>query len=231
MSAVAATSLGYVALGFDPETDEGLVWSSRDGRDWSAAVSVPSFEVQPSVNDVVALGDGFLAYGSTSRNERAALWTSLDGRQWQEVAGFPTSPSSSVNAVTASGTRLVAVGASYLERGTVALAWTSSDGLEWQRVLDHDANEPGEMLAVVPLGSGFLAVGTGGGDQRENLRAAVWSSADGLSWQREADQPGFRLARMSEVIRAGPGLVALGERADDPAMEVFTPAVWLGVAR
>lgn len=231
MSAVAANALGYVVLGFDPQTGEGLVWTSRDGRDWSAPMSVPAFEVQPSVNDVVALGQGFLAYGSTAHNERAALWTSIDGRQWRQVEGFPTSPSSSVNAVTASGTRLVAVGASYLERGTVALAWTSTDGLEWQRVLDHDANEPGEMLSATPLGTRFLAVGSIGGERREDLRATVWSSDDGLGWRREPEQPGFSLARMSEVIRAGPGLVALGERADDPAMEVFTPAVWLGVAR
>lgn len=231
MSAVAANALGYVALGFDPDTDEGLAWTSRDGRDWSTALSVPSFEVQPSVNDVVALGDGFLAYGSTSGNERAALWTSFDGREWQLVAGFPASPSSTVNAVAASGTRLVAVGASYLERGTMALAWTSVDGLVWQRVLDLDAFEEGEMLGVVPLGTGFLAVGRAGGDEREDLRAAVWSSPDGLSWLRGPADPSFGGARMSDVIRAGPGLVVLGERADDPAMEEFTPAVWLGVAR
>jgi hypothetical protein len=231
MSAVAANALTYVALGFDPETDEGLAWTSRDGRDWSAALSVPAFEVQPSVNDVIALGDGFLAYGSTARNERAALWTSFDGQEWQLVGGFPTSPSSTVNAVTASATQLVAVGASYLERGTMALAWTSQDGLEWQRVLDHDAFEEGEMLGVVSLATGFLAVGRAGGDEREDLRAAVWTSPDGLSWLREPDDPTFARARMSDVLRAGPGLVALGERADDPALEEFTPAVWLGVAR
>ena len=231
MSAVAANALGYVALGFEPETGNGLAWTSRNGREWSAAMVVPSFEVQPSVNDIVALGNGFLAYGSTAHNERAALWTSRDGRQWQAVAGFPSSPNSSVNAVASSGTRLVAVGASYLDRGTVALAWSSGDGVEWQRVLEEDANEPGEMLGAVPVGTGFVAVGSEGGEQREELRAAVWSSLDGLAWQREPEQPGFGLARMSEVLRAGPGLVALGERADDPAMELFTPAVWLGVAR
>ena len=231
MSAVAANSLGYVVVGYDPDTEEGLTWMSRDGRDWTPSVSVPSFEVQPSVNDVVALAQGFMAYGSTSRNERAALWFSRDGQDWQLVAGFPTGPSSAVHAVVASGIRLVAVGASYLERGSFALAWASDDGLEWRRVLDEDAGEEGEMLSVVPLGTGFLAVGESAGQERQDFRAAVWSSPDGLSWQRQPHDPNFDLARMSEVIRAGPGLVALGERASDPAMEEFTPAAWLGVAR
>jgi hypothetical protein len=231
MTAVAGNSLGYVALGFDPDTDEGLAWTSRDGRAWSDAMVVPEFEIQPSINDVVALGEGFIAYGSTARDERAALWTSFDGRSWQRVLGMPTSPSSTVNSVTASGTRLVAVGASYVDAGTIALAWASDDGIDWQAVLDDTAAEAGEMVGVVSVRSGFLAVGSVEGPEREDLHGVLWWSDDGLTWLREPDQPPFVHGRVTDVLRAGPGLVVIGETADDPAMEEFTPTIWLGQAR
>ncbi len=231
MTAVAANALGYVALGFDPETEEGLAWSSRDGRDWGPPVVVPEFQVQPSINDVVALGDGFIAFGSTALDERAALWTSLDGRQWQRVLGLPTSPSSTINGVAASGTLLIAVGAGYTDEGTVALAWASEDGFDWQSVLDDDAAEAGEMLDVVSIHTGFLAVGSVEGLEREDLQAAVWWSPNGLSWHREPDHPSFAQGRMADAVRAGSGLVVLGERADDPAVENFRPTTWLGLAQ
>jgi hypothetical protein len=231
MTAVAATSLGYVALGFDPDTDEGLAWTSREGRAWSEAMVVPEFEVQPSINDVVALGAGFIAFGSTARDERAALWTSLDGRNWQRVLGLPTSPNSTINSVTASGTRLVAVGASYGDGGTVALAWASDDGIDWQAVLDDTSAEAGEMVGVVSVRSGFLAVGSVEGPEREDLRGVMWWSDDGLAWLREPELPAFAHGRVTDVLRAGPGLVVIGESADDPAVEEFTPTIWLGQSR
>jgi hypothetical protein len=231
MSAVAANALGYVALGFDAETEEGLAWLSRDGLDWSAAIPVPSFGIQPSINHVVAIGDGFVAHGFTALSERAALWTSFDGREWERVAGLPTSPNSNINGLVSSGTRLVAVGAGYLDEGTIALAWASDNGIDWEWVLGEDAAEPGEMLSVVPVGPGFLAVGSAGEGQRDDFRAAVWWSADGHSWQRAPTEPSFERARMSQILRAGPGLVALGEQVDDPAGEMFRPAVWLGIPR
>lgn len=228
MTAVAANSVGYVALGFDPDTDEGLVWASRDGRAWSEALVVPEFEIQPSINDVVALGEGFIAFGSTARDERAALWTSFDGRSWQRVLGLPTSPNSTVNSVAASGRRLVAVGASYADAGTVALAWASDDGIDWQAALDDASAEEGEMVGVVSVRGGFLAAGSAEGPEREDLHGVMWWSDDGLTWLREPDLPAFAHARVADVLRAGPGLVVLGETADDPAVEEFTPTIWLG---
>lgn len=231
MSAVAANSVGYVALGFDPDTDEGLVWTSRDGRAWSEALVVPEFEIQPSINDIVALGEGFVAFGSTAHDERAALWTSLDGRNWQRVLGLPTSPSSTVNSVTASGARLVAVGASYADEGTFALAWASEDGIDWRATLDDTSAEAGEMVGVVSVRGGFLAAGSLEGPEREDLHGVVWWSSDGLTWLREPDLPIFAHGRVADLVRAGPGLVVIGETADDPAVEEFTPTIWLGQSR
>jgi hypothetical protein len=231
MTAVAAGARGYVALGFDPAGGEGLAWTSADGRAWNAAVGVPVFGLQPSVNDVIARVDGYLAYGSTGADERAALWRSRDGIEWLLVDAFPSTPGSSVMAVAASGASLAAVGADYSTDAARALAWVSTDGQLWQRTLDPAATETGEMLAVVPVGIGFMAVGAAGGEGHGGFAAAVWSSTDGFAWRREPDDASFANARMSEVVRAGPGLVALGEAALDPAGENVRPQVWLGVAR
>jgi len=231
MTAVAAGVRGYVAIGFDPATGEGLAWSSADGSSWNAAVEVPVFGPQPSVNDIIAGRDGYLAYGSTGDDERAAMWRSRDGMEWLRVDPFPSAPGSSVMSVAVSGELIVGVGADYSSDVGQALVWVSTNSQAWLPALDPVAGEAGEMLAVVPVGSGFMAVGAVGGKGHAGFEAAVWSSPDGFDWQREPHDASFVNARMSGLVLAGPGLVALGEASLDPDGEEVRPQVWLGLAR
>jgi hypothetical protein len=92
-----------------------------------------------------------------------------------------------------------------------AAVWTSVDGITWTRV-PHDetvfgtggnpptSTSPGPvMLSVTAGGPGLVAVG----------RKAAWTSPDGFTWTRIADDVTAR-SFMTGVTAGGPGLVAVG---------------------
>ncbi|NNF52998.1 MAG: hypothetical protein HKN03_01005 [Acidimicrobiales bacterium] len=102
----------------------------------------------------------------------------------------------------------------------------------WSRVPHHEAaafggeGEQG-MSSVTVGGPGLVAVGW------ENGYAAVWTSADGLSWSQVAHDEavfGGRDTQMRSVSVGGPGLVAVGwedEVLDEDAEP--SAAVWTSV--
>jgi len=94
--------------------------------------------------------------------------------------------------------------------------WTSIDGFAWSRV-PHDESVFGgegeqQMVSVTAGSPGLVAVGwdTSSG----SVDAAVWTSADGMTWSRvphdESVFGGQHDQTMSSVAIGGPGLVAVG---------------------
>ena len=143
-----------------------------------------------------------------------------------------SSYSQGMHDVTAGGPGLVAVG-SYQFEGAYgypdedAAVWTSVDGLTWMRVPDDTtvfgghhpqhpeiSNCPQSMYGVVGGGPGLVAVGFEAWSVGMEANAAVWTSPDGLVWQRvphdEAVFGGPDNQVMQAVAAGGPGLVAVG---------------------
>jgi hypothetical protein len=99
----------------------------------------------------------------------------------------------------------------------------------WDRIPHDEAVFGGDgdqmMSGAVATGSGVVVVGsdTSGGDQD----AAVWTSADGLSWSRvphdEGGLGGDGDQMMLAVTAGGPGFVAVGLDGSDSDSDV---AVW-----
>ncbi len=118
--------------------------------------------------------------------------------------------------VAVGGPGVVAVGYDGPVAFEDAVVWASPDGFTWTRIPDDETVFNGgwgqSMSSVVAVGSGLVAVGYdtsgGGGD------AAVWTSADGVTWVRvphdEAIFDGDELQEMSSVAAVGSGLVAVG---------------------
>ena len=119
-----------------------------------------------------------------------------------------------MRAVVAGGPGLVAIG----YNGGAAAVWTSTDGLTWEPVPYDEAVFGGwqEMRAVVAGGPGLVAVGcdfTGVEGSDDGGTAAVWTSADGLTWRRiSQDAVSGSVDRhcVNSVAVGGPGLVAVG---------------------
>ena len=213
---VAAAADGrLVAVGLDALRNQegslaGVVLLSADGVSWTRAPHDEAVFASESsdtvIADVVAGGRGFVAVGSEA------------------------TPAGSVFLVDP----VVALQEARRQRPTSlgevrGVAWTSRDGLAWSRVPEERLPDLGEanvqLHAVTTGGPGLVAVG-----RRESDRVidpVVWTSPDGETWSPAADleealrQTGGQL--MTDVIEAGPGLVAVGA---DGSIAGVNAAVW-----
>jgi hypothetical protein len=155
---------------------------------------------QGSVNEMAAGPTGFVVVGTrTDCNERAgaAAWVSPDARdQFTIVDADPALESAATETVRALGVAgdangFLAVGDRFVS-GTGrldadGLFWTSPDGRHWARVTMADPSVlagPGseEPQLATAWRNGWAVAGT---DSTAGVtRVVVWTSPDGVSWQR-----------------------------------------------
>jgi hypothetical protein len=219
---VVAAGPGLVAVGVDTSggDEDAAVWYSEDGITWTRA---PHDE---------------------------------------EVFGGPGNET--MTAITVGGPGLVAVGGSgppseveglHEISGQHAAVWYSADGIVWNRAPDSEAFVAADgaivMKDVAPGGPGLVAVGAlshpadeplavsdfGGVNTEidQDLDAVVWTSVDGLSWERlPHDDSAFGgdgvWHDMRAIAQHGRQLVAVGAAGFDilgpPSETLATAAVW-----
>jgi hypothetical protein len=231
MWSVTAGGPGLVAVGSDKLIGEwtaewtAAVWTSTDGITWTRVPNDPAIfggGGRPRMDCVTADGPGLIAVGSDGAggNWDAAVWTSPDGLTWTELpsddAGLNNPNNQLMLNMTVGGPGLVAVGYDGPWDDLDAAVWTSTDGLAWTQVPHDEEVFGGEATqwigSVVAGGPGLVAVGGdwSGGDED----AGVWTSMDGLIWNRVAHDEevfgGEGDQWMGTVVAASPGLVAAG---------------------
>jgi hypothetical protein len=205
---------------------------------------------EQGMSSVVAGGPGLVAVGSdgigvwvlTSSDQDfdpvdadAAVWTSSDGITWSRVphdeAVFGGEGGHVMLSVTSRGPGLVAVGAaSSVDTGDKpsnadAAVWVSVDGFTWSRV-PHDpevfaVSDRDWMASVIAGGPGLVAVGSTG-DVQTTHNAAVWTSADGITWTLLTQSQDSCHDEMWSVADGTFGLVAVGQSGCGPA----TGGIW-----
>jgi hypothetical protein len=147
---------------------------------------------------------------------------------------LPQSEPAAVDAVTAGGPGLIAVGGVEVRPEVPAVAggvvegaiWVSADGQSWTAIdgsglfwLTEEQADEGQSQHFTDLTSGpagLVAVGIEGYD------GMAWTSADGLTWSRAADDEalgGNDIQEIRRVIAGGPGYVAVGRNGS-------TAGVW-----
>jgi len=226
-TAVASAGPGVVAVGYDDAGGDrdAAVWVSTDGLTWQRVPHDDAVLGGPGAQGMLAVASGgpgvvAVGYDDAGGDRDAAVWVSTDGLAWQRIpndaAVFGAGGVQEASGVAAGAGRLVAVGYDDAGGDRDAAVWVSTDGVAWERVPHDEAvfGGPGfQMAAAVAAGtSGFAAGGTD--DPDGDLDAAMWASADGLTWQRVPHDeavfggPDFQVA--SGVAAAGPGFVTVG---------------------
>ena len=123
--------------------------------------------------------------------------------------------------VVAGGPGYAAVGFLDTAQGPRAAAWASLDGRRWTLVADFPAKDGSVVRSVASGSNGLVAVGVAG---RE---AAVWRSADGLTWLRsptQASLSGPQPLEMLSVTATAAAYTAVGY--EGPSVGVARPAFW-----
>ncbi|HUF32459.1 MAG TPA: hypothetical protein VMN58_04525 [Acidimicrobiales bacterium] len=205
---VADTGHGPVA--FATGAGGGAVWKSFDGTFWVRSFDQPTTFERPGAAHVVGVVDA--AAGLVALVEREGqgpeVWASPDGFAWQvgpatgaDLLPAPGPPRAS-SLVDAGDGLVVVVGSTAEADGVDAAAWTSSAARTWEpaphdeAVLGGDGSQ--EMVAVARVEGTIVAVGTEAAERGSGLDAAVWSSADGVRWQR-ADAERLRAPGRQQV--------------------------------
>ncbi len=148
---------------------------------------------------------GLVAVGWVLQDFSGASWHSTDGATWTFTGGFPAQ--TLLTAVAVNGGRYEAVG----RDGNGATAWTSTDAATWQKTQGPAfAASPLRLTAITPWKGGFVAGGYKG-NEFFSADAALWSSADGLTWRQANDSKSFHDARVWGVAAGPDGLVAVGQ--------------------
>ena len=182
---------------------DAAVWRSVDGLTWRrVGADNEAFggdTVRQSMIAVTAGGPGFVAVGQEG----------FDILGYDEWTPTPASNTDGRNHVA----------------DNVAAVWTSPDGETWTRVesdpsMAHSGGEVtgwATMFDIAPYTQGLVAVGrdvwvTTSEARRIRVHegAAVWLSADGLSWRRAVDVDTFAWPDMHAVTVVGDGMLVAG---------------------
>ncbi len=248
MAGVTDTSHGLVAVGsmeywtLDDEGVEELVtihptaWTSRDGITWERSWEGAGLAVQPGdyaeahvYMDAVAEGPNghLVAVGGVLDEDGesvAAVWTSTEGQEWSRIAPNAAAfgPGTVMFDVTWGDNGFVAVGTH--DEGSEARIWHSLDGHEWTQIDTNDQpfETIGSLGSVAALDSGYTTVGPEGGMDSRGTWVTLWTSPDGLEWDRvHAIGEGYS----SAVVVVDGGIAVAGGIA---GTDNFHAAVWVG---
>ncbi len=249
MVGVADTSHGLIATGameywtLDDEGVEELVtihpavWVSDDGTTWERAWEGAGSAVDPDdygdsylyMESVVEGPDGLLvAVGATldeNGEDIATVWTSVDGRQWERIEPDNTvfTPGTVMLDVALGEHGYVAVGT---EDGTDAAIWQSPDGATWARIdtASQSFDGIGSLDSVAALDAGYVTVGSRAWINGASGVVTVWTSPDGVTWDRVHSITGGYASGV--VVVDGSIAVSGGMPYDDN----FHASVWMGPA-
>jgi hypothetical protein len=171
------------------------------------------------LNRVVASGSTMVALGSQTSDGlvRQQFFVSSDaGKTWRlaplhAASGGQGGPGGQVP-LGHQATLLAGGPGGWLAIGPQAI-WTSPDGMSWTLASTHGVSPqlPGDaVLVITKTAAGFMAAGVGnaagGGTQ-----AVIWTSRDGLTWQRMT-AAGLGLAGAGEAVQ---GISYATYRGDD----------------
>ena len=201
-------------------------------------------EQDQKIRDAVRSGMQLYAVGFTQdeRDLDTALWQSRFGRRWTFFQGSAPSESGlqQMASIVLSEDGFLVAGGSVEGDGVDAAIWRWKPAAPFiKRMRDDDLGGPGDQQinAITVGGPGFVAVGEENIDG--NIDAVVWTSIDGVAWDRAVDPTGAFTGdgaqRMFAVTTSDAGLVAAGTDVLLGGVDALEPdgrwdaAVWTSI--
>jgi hypothetical protein len=227
-------------------TGQPKMLTSADGRTWTIEAADPGLTQAAALHVSIVSGlaegpSGFVAVGATALDDissgDARAWISADGVHWLAAASSGGMADAEMESVTAGPDGFVAVGIDGFPGGNTQLpsargaaVWRSSDGRTWSRLPWQKSFDGAVMFGVRRTSSGYIAWGEIHNTTAASLlRPPIWTSTDGLLWNRaigvfDAGWP----APIQSIVAIGDRLIASGSRqVSESGATISVPAIWL----
>ena len=177
------------------------VWSSTDGRTWSAADFPDAAASSVGLSAVAAAGPGFVIVGQDFTTSAGLVYLSADGHSWTRI-----------DSDVLAGESLTWVGG--INGAVVAFsddnhAFTSTDGQTWQAASDPSAADVANGLMVLKGDGTALWAVRNNTDQSKAGQLEVWRSTDAATWSQVASLDGSAGAMQAWVASGPAGVVVI----------------------
>ena len=174
------------------------------------------------INRIVAVGSTMVTTGSQTSDgvvRQQFLVSANAGASWRLAPVHSPVAGQGVQAALGHPATLLAGGpGGWVATGPQAI-WTSPNGLAWTLAATHGITPqlPGDAVWVLnKTSTGYLAAGTGNGPEKGQHTGVIWTSRDGLTWQRSTAaqlglaRPGESVPSISYVTSRGNATVISG---------------------
>ncbi|MEX2547858.1 MAG: hypothetical protein WD830_08740 [Chloroflexota bacterium] len=219
---------GFAAVGFQPIPGEGffgrqqgVTWTSVDGRTWQSAVDA-AFQFA-TLEDVVEFGGAIFVFGTIETcninlsedcveppDSGSAAWRQTAGAAWERLPLPLSMQSGTMAGVVAANDHLLAFGWTGDEARSVV--WTSVDGVTWSETADLAGMDPVSAMSAGP--TGVVAFGNRLASELGDLELLATVSGDFNHFGR-VDAPALASTIIQSVTMGGSGLVAVGDSDDE----------------
>jgi hypothetical protein len=176
------------------------VWSSSDGATWTLVNPRAPWEGRHTAGYVVHRGRMWIVGGDPLRGHyQTDVWTSADGVRWDRVIErVPWAPRA-LDYVVEFKDKIWVMGGQTIPpfapepEAFYNDVWNTEDGVTWTRVVEHAPWSPRGMIGGSAVFKDKIWI-LGGGTYdtplvpKRNFYNDVWSSADGVHWERVLDQ-------------------------------------------
>ncbi|MBI3948171.1 MAG: galactose oxidase [Armatimonadetes bacterium] len=179
-----------------PKRCNSEVWSSTDGLTWTLVTPQAPWECRHTAGYVVHDGKMWIVGGDTQQGHyQNDVWSSEDGERWEQVTdNVPWGPRVLQYTVAFNG-RIWIMGGQTLPQFAKAEeafyndVWNSADGANWVRVLEKAPWSPRGLIGGSVVFKNRMWILGGGtydtpGKPKREYNNDVWSSADGVNWER-----------------------------------------------
>jgi hypothetical protein len=179
----------------DPPRD---VWSSADGVTWELAVAEApwkhsDFPMAVVFKDRLWMMGGWHGGRLPHASASNAVWSSTNGVDWtQATAAAGWSPRMAAGAVVFKDRMWLLGGIQKYYFGDDSDlkndVWSSADGVTWECATPQAPWSPRAYLGAVVHAGRIWVLGGGNYVPNYQVKNDVWSSADGVNWERAAEQ-------------------------------------------
>ncbi|HEX7010347.1 MAG TPA: hypothetical protein VF184_10210 [Phycisphaeraceae bacterium] len=194
-----------------PRICNSEVWSSVDGRRWELMCREAPWEGRHTAGYAVHRGRMWVIGGDANQGHyQSDVWSSEDGVHWTCVTRQAPWGPRVLHHTVAFADRLWVMGGQTLpqfapaEERYYADVWCSEDGKAWRQVLDDAPWAPCGMIGGSAVWRGRIWLLGGGtydtpGRPQRLYSNTVWSSANGVAWERAPSPPPWPPRQYHEV--------------------------------